>query len=188
VRLDKNAGKGAALKAGVRETTGDVVLTVDSGTCIPYADALPSLGRIRAGEIDIALASRVHPDSVLCLNRPFSRRLVSRFFRRAARLVAKLPRDIGDSQCGFKLYRGSAARELFAGLETRGFVFEVELLLKARTRGLRIEEFPIHWTCDLDTRLHPRRQAWTVLRELRSVRKIARLDTGAPSLDRQGDT
>jgi dolichyl-phosphate beta-glucosyltransferase len=179
VRLDKNSGKGAAVKAGVRETTGAVVLVADSGTCIPYADVLPPYARIRAGETDIALGSRAHPESVLCRNRPRSRRIVSRLFRRAARLVAGLPHDIGDSQCGFKAYRGDAARELFAGLETPGFVYEVEILLKARARGLRTEEFPIHWTCDLDTRLHPRHQAWAVYRELRRVRKIIRLDMGA---------
>ena len=179
VRLDRNSGKGAALRAGIRETTGAVVLTADSGTCIPYADALPSYARIRAGEADIAIASRVRPDSVIFRNRPLARRVVSKAFRKAARLVAKLPKEISDSQCGFKLYRGDVARELFAGLETNGFVFEIEILLKAMGRGLRIEEFPVHWSCDLDTRLRPPSQAAAVFKELRGVRKIMRLDTGA---------
>jgi dolichyl-phosphate beta-glucosyltransferase len=179
VRLDKNSGKGAALQAGVRETTGAVVLVADSGTCIPYSDALPEYARIRAGEVDIAVASRVHPDTVICRNRPQSRRVVSRLFRKAARLLAGLPKEIGDSQCGFKLYRGDLARELFAGLETKGFVFEIEILLKAKKRGLRIEEFPIHWSCDLDTRLHPRSQSLAVFKELWRVRKIMRPDSGA---------
>jgi len=179
LRLAKNSGKGAALQAGVRETTGAVVLVADSGTCIPYADALPAYARIRAGAADIALASRVHPDTVICRNRPFARRVVSRAFRGAASLVAKLPKEISDSQCGFKLYRGDVARDLFAGLETKGFVFEVEILLKAKGRGLRIEEFPVHWSCDPDTRLRPGSQAITVFKELRRIRKIMRLDTGA---------
>jgi len=178
IRLDRNAGKGAAVKAGVRETTGDVVLCADSGSCIPYEDALPAYARIRAGEIDIALASRTHPESVICRNRPLSRRIFSRLFRRSARLIAGLPKEFGDSQCGFKLYRGDLARKLFAGLETPGFAFEIEILLKAKQRGLRIEEFPIHWSCDLDSRLRPSRQPLTVWKELRRVRKILRLDIG----------
>ena len=97
VRIDRNSGKGAALRAGVRETTGAVVLTADSGTCIPYADALPSYARIRAGEADIAIASRVRPDSVIFRNRPLARRVVSKAFRKAARLVAKLPKEISAS-------------------------------------------------------------------------------------------
>jgi len=186
IRLERHAGKGAALRAGVAETTGDVVLAADSGTCVPYADALPSYARIRAGEVEIALGSRVDPDSIICRNRPLGRRIVSRAFRAAARLVAQLPRQISDSQCGFKLYRGDVARELFAGLETDGFVFEIEILLKARNRGLRIEEFPVHWSCDLDTRLRPPRQATEVLKELRRVRRIMRLDIGAPMTSQGG--
>jgi len=178
VRLDRNTGKGAAVKAGVRETTGDIVLYADSGTCIPYEDALPAYTRIRAGEVDIALGSRTHPKSIICRNRPFSRRVVSRLFRGVARLITGLPKDIDDSQCGFKLYRGDLARKLFAELETPGFAFEIELLLKAKRRGLRIEEFPVHWNCDLDTRLHPSRQSLAVLKELWRVRKILRLDVG----------
>jgi dolichyl-phosphate beta-glucosyltransferase len=178
VRLDRNSGKGAALKAGVRETSGEVVLTVDSGTCIPYEDALPALARIRAGELDAAVASRIHPESVICRNRPLSRRIVSRLFRRSVRLIAGLPKEFGDSQCGFKLYRGDLARKLFAELETPGFAFEIELLLKAKRRGLRIEEFPVHWSCDPDTRLRPIRQSLTVWKELWRVRKILRLDAG----------
>ena len=176
VRLDRNTGKGAAVKAGVRETTGDIVLYADSGTCIPYEDALPAYTRIRAGEVDIALGSRTHPKSIICRNRPFSRRVVSRLFRGVARLITGLPKDIDDSQCGFKLYRGDLARKLFAELETPGFAFEIELLLKAKRRGLRIEEFPVHWNCDLDTRLHPSRQSLAVWKELWRVRKILRLD------------
>ena len=178
IRLDRNTGKGAAVKAGVRETTGDVVLYADSGTCIPYEDALPAYARIRAGELDIAFASRTHPESVICRNRPLSRRIISRLFRRGARLITGLPKDIGDSQCGFKLYRGDLARKLFAELETPGFAFELELLVKAKRRGLRIEEFPVHWSCDLDTRLHPSRQSLAVWKELWRVRKILRLDVG----------
>lgn len=176
IRLDRNRGKGAAVKAGIRETTGDVVLYADSGTCIPYEDALPALARLRAGEIDIAVASRTHPESVLCRDRSLFRRIVSRLFRLSARLITGLPKEFGDSQCGFKLYRGDVARKLFAGLETPGFAFELELLMKAKRRGLRIEEFPVHWSCDLDTRLRPTRQSLAVWKELWRVRKVLRLD------------
>jgi hypothetical protein len=87
---------------------------------------------------------------------------------------AGLPRRITDSQCGFKVYKGEAARELFAGLITTGFLFELEVILKALRRGLRVEEFPVQWTCDLDSRLHPSAQAGSVLRELLKVRSISK--------------
>jgi dolichyl-phosphate beta-glucosyltransferase len=174
LRLERNSGKGAAVKRGILESLGKVVLYADSGTCIPYANALPVIRRIAADDLDIGLASRRLPETVIRRNRPLRRRILSRFFHRAAVIIAGMPRRITDSQCGFKVYQGAVARELFAGLITQGFLFELEIILKALRRGLRVEEFPVEWTCDLDTRLRPSAQAGSVFRELLKVRSIGK--------------
>lgn len=174
LRLEKNSGKGAAVRHGVLRSRGRVVLYADSGTCIPYSNALPVIRRIAAGEMDLALASRRLKEAVIRRKQPLRRRVVGRIFRRAAILVAGLPSWVTDSQCGFKVYRGEIARELFSGLTTFGFLFEVEIILKALKRGLRVEEFPVEWTCDFDTRLRPSRQAMTVVKELFQVRDAAK--------------
>jgi dolichyl-phosphate beta-glucosyltransferase len=170
LRLESNSGKGAAVQRGILESRGEVVLYADSGTCIPYANALPVIMRIAAGELDIALASRCLKGTVIRRDRPLRRRIISRLFHRAAVIIAGLPRRITDSQCGFKVYEGKTARELFAGLAIPGFLFELEIILKALRRGYRLEEFPVEWTCDLDSRLRPSSQAGSVFRELLKVR------------------
>jgi dolichyl-phosphate beta-glucosyltransferase len=174
LRLERNSGKGAAVKRGILESRGKVVLYADSGTCIPYANALLVIKRIAAGDLDIGLASRRLRETVIRRNRPLRRRILSRLFHWAAVIIAGLPRRITDSQCGFKVYKGEAARELFAGLITSGFLFELEIVLKALRRGLRVEEFPVEWTCDLDTRLRPTAQATVLLKELLRVRSLAK--------------
>ncbi len=178
ISLERNMGKGFALKAGVVASSGDIVICADAGMCVPYHDALPPLARIRAGELDGALASRRLKASVICRDRPFSRRLLGWAFRRAAAAVAGLPRRVTDPQCGFKVYAGEVARGLFAGLETPGFLFELEIILKALGRGYRIEEFPVTWTCDPDTRLRPASQARVILKELFAVRRIIHNEPG----------
>jgi len=170
LRLERNSGKGLAVKRGVLESKGKVVLYADSGACVPYANALAAIKRIAAGELDLALASRRLKETVILRNQPFRRRLISRIFHQAAIWIAGLPRWISDSQCGFKVYAGDAARELYAGLVTSGFLFELEIIIKAARRGLRIEEFPVEWTCDLDTRLRPSAQAKNVAKELFKIR------------------
>jgi dolichyl-phosphate beta-glucosyltransferase len=171
---EQNSGKGAAVRRGILESRGEVVLYADSGSCIPYANALPVVKRISAGELDIGLASRRLSGTVIRRGQPLRRRVISRLFHRAAVLLGGLPRWITDSQCGFKVYRGDAARELFAGLSTPGFLFEIEIILKALRCGYRLEEFAVEWTCDLDTRLRPARQARGVLRELLRVRSLTK--------------
>ena len=174
LRLKRQSGKGAAVRRGVLESRGEIVLYADSGTCIPYGNALPSIRRIAAGELDMALASRRLKETIIRRERPLRRRLFSRLFHRAAIIVTGLPRWITDSQCGFKVYSGRAARELFAELVTSGFLFELEIILKALRRGYRLEEFPVEWTCDLDTRLRPAAQAGSVLKELFRVRSLTK--------------
>ena len=172
IRLKENSGKGFAVKTGILASGGEVVLYADSGTCIPYANAETVIRRIRRGDLDMGFASRRLKGTVICRNRPFRRRVISRLFHLAAVAVAGLPRWISDSQCGFKVYRGDAARALFSGLQIRGFLFELEFILKALKSGFRIEEFPVEWSCDLDTRLHAGSDARNILRELFQVRRI----------------
>ena len=174
LQMETNSGKGAAVRRGILESRGKVVLYTDSGTCIPYANALPVIRRIAAGDLDIALASRRLKETVIRRDRPLRRRIISQLFHQAAVIVAGLPRRITDSQCGFKVYEGKAARELFAGLATPGFLFELEIILKSLRRGYRLEEFPVEWTCDLDSRLRPGSQAGSVLKELLRVRSLAK--------------
>ena len=174
LRQESNSGKGAAIRRGILESRGEVVLYADSGTCVPYANALPVIKKISAGGLDVGLASRRLKGTVIRRDQPLRRRVISRLFHRAAVLVAGLPRWITDSQCGFKVYQGKAARELFAGLSTPGFLFELEFILKALRRGYRLEEFPVEWTCDLDSRLKPGSQAGRVLKELFRVRSLAK--------------
>lgn len=172
IRLEENSGKGAAVRRGILESRGKVVVYADSGTCIPYVHALPIIKRVLSGDLDIGLASRRLKETVILRAQPLRRRILSRIFHRAAVWVAGLPGWITDSQCGFKVYRGDGARELYSGLRTTGFLFELEIILKALRRNLRVEEFPVEWTCDLDTRLRPSVHARGVLRELLAIRKI----------------
>jgi dolichyl-phosphate beta-glucosyltransferase len=174
ITLARNAGKGAAVRRGILASRGETVVYADSGSCIPYANALPAIRKILAGRLDVGLASRRLKETVIRRPQPRGRRMVSRLFHWAAIWFAGLPRRITDSQCGFKVYRGDVARSLFAGLSTTGFLFEVETILRAVRLGLRVEEFPVEWTCDLDTRLRPAAHAGGVIRELVRVRSLAK--------------
>jgi dolichyl-phosphate beta-glucosyltransferase len=96
-------------------------------------------------------------------------------------MITGLPGWISDSQCGFKVYQGDAARELYSECRTYGYLFEIEILLLAEKKGFRVEEFPIRWTCDPDTRLRPASDAWSVLKELMQIRRrMSQADAAEP--------
>ena len=68
---------------------------------------------------------------------------MGKFFNRLVRWLI-LP-DFKDTQCGFKLFKKEAAREIFARLKTTGFAFDVEVLLLARQLGYKVAEVPVIW-------------------------------------------
>jgi dolichyl-phosphate beta-glucosyltransferase len=74
---------------------------------------------------------------------------------------------VKDTQCGFKLFRGEVARELFAAATVDGFAFDVEILLLARGR-FRVTEVPVVWRHVEQSKVSPGRDAarmlWDVLK------------------------
>jgi len=174
LRHNTNQGKGAAVKTGVLAAHGEVFLYADSGTCIPYGDAAEILERAHTGQLDIAIASRRHKNTVIKRNRSLKRRILSRLFHSLAVLITGIPSGISDSQCGFKIYRRDTVRELFSKCLTSGYMFEIEILIRAIKKGLIIVEFPVEWSCDPDTRIRPAAESLSILKELFKVRSITK--------------
>lgn len=145
-------GKGYALRRGISETNGDYVMFADSGLCVPFKFALVGMEIIKSGQCDIAHGSRKFPQSVIVKTQNPHRRLCSRIFRWIVTHFVGVPRELTDSQCGFKIYRGDVARKLYAQCISDRFMFDVEIILRAVRQGYRIREFPLEWRSDRDTR------------------------------------
>jgi dolichyl-phosphate beta-glucosyltransferase len=52
---------------------------------------------------------------------------------------------IRDTQAGFKAFKQSAVKELFPRARSKRFLFDLEILVIARTRGLKIEKIYVDW-------------------------------------------
>ena len=170
VSYQPNRGKGYAIARGVELTRGDVVMFADAGLCVPFDCARLGLAMLAGGECDVAHGSRRNGGSVVKAQ-PLYRRLGSRAYRLAVRATMGVPAQLTDTQCGFKLYRGDVARELYAALLTDGYMFDIEIILRALRRGYRIAEFPVRWSNDGDSRYDPVRGTLRNFRELRALRQ-----------------
>lgn len=180
VTQSTNHGKGHAVRAGVAASVGKFVMFADSGVCIPYDQATRGLDLIRSDQADIAHASRKRIDSVITNPQPLHRRLLSRVFRLAVDGFVGLPYRLTDTQCGFKVYRGDLARTLYAQCQTDGFLFDLEIILRARRAGARILEFPVTWSCDPDTRLRPAQTAVRTIKEMRRIKQTVVAESASP--------
>jgi dolichyl-phosphate beta-glucosyltransferase len=75
-----------------------------------------------------------------------------------------------DTQCGFKAFRGPAARHLFGLLRVDGFMFDVEMLYVAIKLGYRIYEMPVHWKDMPGSKLRLVRDTARMFRDLARIR------------------
>jgi len=181
IRYEAHRGKGCAVRTGIQASTGQYVMFADCGLCIPYGDALQGLEMLEADTCDIAHGSRRMIESDILQDQPWHRRLLSRMFKATVRLLLGVPQRLTDTQCGFKIYKGDVARELYRLCVTDGFMFDIEIILRAIKRGYRIEEFPVEWACDLDSRLSVTRTPWPVLAELRALRRAMKTNNVEPT-------
>ena len=172
ISYNPHRGKGYAVRKGIEQTRGEFVMFADSGCCVPYADTLKGLEMIKNGTCDIAHGSRKTKGCSIEKAQNLYRRLCSKIFHWFAVYDLKIPKELTDTQCGFKIYKGDIARHLYSECKTDGFVFDIEIIMLALKEGFRIKEFPINWTCDPDTRLSPSRSSWRILKDLFKIRKI----------------
>lgn len=171
IRNERHLGKGYAVRTGIKQTGGEYVMFADSGYCVPYRNVLDGLKLLQGGTCDIAHGSRKLRESKIRKGQSWYRRICAAIFHWFAIYGMKIPAEFTDTQCGFKIYRGDAARKLYGQCITDGFMFDVEIVIRALKQGYRIKEFPVEWTCDCDSRLSPTRNLWHILRELITIKR-----------------
>lgn len=167
LRQPANRGKGAALKAGVTASAGERVLVTDADLSAPIGE-LERLEPRLAGGADVVIGSRAAPGARLDRRQPIYRELMGKTFNRIIRLLGV--RGLSDTQCGFKLFTGAAARDLFPRLTVDGFAYDVELVWLARRRGYRVEEVGVAWSDSGESRVHALRDSAAMLRDVIRMR------------------
>jgi len=142
LRREPNAGKGAAVRAGMMAARGAWRLFTDADGATPIAE-LKRLEAALATGADVAIGSRAMAAAGVVVRARRHRVVAGRVFNRLAESLGLA--GIQDSQCGFKAFSAAAAADLFPRLATTGFGFDVELLLRARARGWRVVEVAVNW-------------------------------------------
>ncbi len=139
-----NRGKGHAVRTGVLDSHGDRVLFMDADLSTPLSEIPRILAALDAHRAQIVIGSRGLPAAQIRQKPPFGRRVASRIFDGIKHQLVGL-RGLRDTQCGFKLFEGPVARQLFAYSRVDRFMFDVEILYLAERTGLKIVEFPVAW-------------------------------------------
>lgn len=136
---DRNRGKGAAIRTGLEQVTGDIVLVQDADLEYDPRDYPKLLAPILEGRADVVFGNRFHggPHRVLY----FWHFQANRFLTFLANLLTNL--NLSDMEVGYKVFRTDIARRL--KLTADRFGFEPEVTIKVAELGCRIYEVPISY-------------------------------------------
>jgi dolichyl-phosphate beta-glucosyltransferase len=168
VGYEKNKGKGHALRTGVLVTTGDFVLVMDADLSTPMEELGKLMPYLSDGGFDIAIGSRALALSDIIRKQPWWRRSMGKMFNRIVKVL--VIGDFSDTQCGFKLFRGGAARNLFREAKIDRFAYDVEILARAKKKGYGMKEVPIRWINSPESRVDPLKDSLQMLADLVRIR------------------
>jgi dolichyl-phosphate beta-glucosyltransferase len=166
-RNERNMGKGYSVRRGMLAATGELRLHCDAD-CAPSLASLTKMLDLME-HADVISGSRLAEGADVGQRQPLRRRIVGRSFQQLCRLMLGEPTR--DLFCGFKLWRGQTAQEVFSRVRIEGWVFDAEALAIARALGYRITETGIVWNDRDGSRLSMTRVFGPVLRELIQARR-----------------
>ena len=166
MRLEQR-GRGRALKRAWLESSADIhaYMDIDLSTELPATVKL--VESIASGRHGLAIGSRLKRGAVVIGRSPL-REFISRGYSLLFRTMFFT--GFRDAQCGFKAISRQAARDLLPLVRDTTWFFDTELLLLAEKNGYTIDEIPVRWTDDPDSRVRIVRTAWGDLKGLLRLR------------------
>ena len=141
-----NKGKGYALRKGMLDAKGEYCMFTDADGSTPIEELEKLLAPLRENKADACIGSRYLPGASIVKRQPYYRRVWSRVSNKLVQKIL-LP-GIIDAHCGFKAFTYSAAQALFSNAVVNGWSFDLEILALARKYNLRIQEVPVKWMND----------------------------------------
>ena len=143
---DKNQGKGAALRKGFKEATGDIILVQDADLEYNPADYPALLKPIVGGGADAVYGSRfLKPEDVSLQNKIVYRR--GYLFSRALNWMSNVLSGVylSDMYTCYKVFSRDAVNQILPRLKSKRFGIDPELTAWAAKFNFKIIEVPISY-------------------------------------------
>ncbi|CAD6193884.1 unnamed protein product [Caenorhabditis auriculariae] len=152
LKLEKNYGKGGAVRMGTLHSRGQMILFADADGATTFEDyeKLEKEMKLCGGgePFDesfpiVVVGSRAHLEAQSRVERSVFRTILMHGFHSLVYLFAV--KTISDTQCGFKLFSRSSAARIFPVLHIERWAFDVELLYLCEKWKIPVQEVSVRW-------------------------------------------
>lgn len=146
INLQKNKGKGSAIKKGVEVAEGEYIVFTDCDLPYSFKDIGNVVYSLMNNKADVVIASRMHKDSIYKIKSSnisyiYIRHTAGRVFNWLVKWLTRL--NIDDTQAGLKGFNRGVAEIISEKVRVSGFSFDVDLLMCAKGQGKKIHTVPI---------------------------------------------
>lgn len=164
---EANGGKGSAVRRGIFESRGDVVLFADADQSTPIEQFGDLLAKIDDG-YDVVVGSRAAVGADVA-SKSLSRNIFSYGLKALVQTLFRIP--VSDTQCGFKMFTADAAKLLFSRQVIDEFSFDLEILFLAKKFGMRTAEVPVTWIDAPGSKVDAAKVAVEFVKDLVGIRR-----------------
>ncbi len=142
IRMNTNSGKGAAIRRGMIESKGDMMVFCDIDQSVPVETLGLMLKKLK--EFPVVITSRRLRDSKIVVHQKLFRELSGRIFTKMSNILCHT--GVADVTCGFKGFRRDEALILFRKQRINRWVFDTEIVFLARKYKLAVRQIAVAWS------------------------------------------
>jgi dolichyl-phosphate beta-glucosyltransferase len=166
INLEKNMGKGFAVKTGILNAKKDFILFMDADLSTPIEE----LGSFKeqSPNYNILIGSRKVKGANITSFQPWHRKLAGEIFPLVVQVLGVS--KMRDTQCGFKMFKREVGQRLVSKQTIDRWGFDAELMYLAKKYKYRVKELPVSWENSVDSKLNTIKDGFGMFRELVKIK------------------
>ena len=168
IGYEKNRGKGCAIRTGMLEARGEIVMFTDADLAYGTDVIKRVYDALKDSNANMLIGSRnLSKDGYEGYT--VLRKIMSKVYIKVLCIAGGF--KLSDSQCGCKAYKGEAVKRIFERCKVDGFAFDFESILWAQKFGYEIVEMPVKIVNHRESKVNAIRDSFKMLGDLRKMKK-----------------